>query len=214
MNEADRQTLKSGKLLIKNIGRYKNVMLNPVTPEAKNLLEQMKKLDPAYLAEITYIVPVEEADRCLSILYDNLLDVKTYPSIPYYSQSHNEWNVMYQFVKITASDYRTTGAAISVFGEITPFEPYNFDIALSRSGSSLEFRLVNTSEIKFKGVPCVSKGKSLTLVCAFPYGDKMIIYGVGGVNAPYVPILNEKIQTSFINRITTFCSYIFGKISQ
>ncbi len=214
LKDSDRETLMSGKLLIKNIGRYRNAMLTPVSPEAKRLLDQLKSLNPEYLAEVVYIMPLADADRCLDILYDSFRNAESYPSIPYYSQSHKEWNRLYQFLDIISAKYGTASADISAFGEITPFEPYSFDIALSRTETALEYRLKNTSEIKFKGVPCVGKGKSQTMVCAFPYADKLIIYGVGGVNAPYVPILNERIQTSFINRVTTFCSYIFGKLSR
>ena len=42
-------------------------------------------------------------------------------------------------------------------------------------------------------------------------GDNWILYGIGGVNAPRVPFFTERIQTSFINRINTFCSFIFKK---
>ena len=41
--------------------------------------------------------------------------------------------------------------------------------------------------------------------------DKWVFYGIGGVNAPRIPFFTERIQTSFINRINTFCSYIFKK---
>ena len=42
--------------------------------------------------------------------------------------------------------------------------------------------------------------------------DKWIIYGIGGVNAPHFPFLTDRIRTSFINRIKTFCNFIFTKL--
>ena len=54
--------------------------------------------------------------------------------------------------------------------------------------------------------------KMKSFVYAFKDGDYIILYGIGGVDAPNVPVLKGKIDNSFINRVTTFCKFIFGKL--
>ena len=54
--------------------------------------------------------------------------------------------------------------------------------------------------------------KMQSFVYAFVYNDFIVLYGIGGVNAPSVFFLRERIETSFINRIKTFCKFIFEKI--
>ena len=59
---------------------------------------------------------------------------------------------------------------------------------------------------------CAKTNAMKSFVYAFRDGDSIILYGLGGVNAPNVIILKDKIDNSFINRVTTFCKYIFSKL--
>ena len=61
---------------------------------------------------------------------------------------------------------------------------------------------------------CVSPNKMNMDVLLFRDGDNWILYGIGGVNAPKIPFFSERIETSFINRIKTFCNFVFTKLDE
>ena len=51
-------------------------------------------------------------------------------------------------------------------------------------------------------------------ILLFKDEDNWILYGIGGVNAPKIPFFSERIEVSFINRIKTFCNFIFTKLNE
>ena len=61
-------------------------------------------------------------------------------------------------------------------------------------------------------IDCVWPQKMKISILLFQYEDNWVLYGIGGVNAPRIPFFTQRIQTSFINRIKTFCSFIFQKL--
>ena len=93
-----------------------------------------------------------------------------------------------------------------------PFDLVNEDIALYRTKDSILYTAVNTNKLRYLDkFDCVWPRKMKICILLIRDGDNWILYGIGGVNAPRVPFFTERIQTSFINRINTFCSFIFKK---
>ena len=86
------------------------------------------------------------------------------------------------------------------------------DIELYRTADSILYTAVNTNKLRYLDkFDCIWPKKMKICILLLRDGDKWILYGIGGVNAPRVPFFTERIQTSFINRINTFCSFIFKK---
>jgi len=70
----------------------------------------------------------------------------------------------------------------------------------------------NTNKLRYLDkFDCIWPEKMKICILLFRDGDNWVLYGIGGVNAPRIPFFTERIQTSLINRINTFCSYIFKK---
>ena len=93
-------------------------------------------------------------------------------------------------------------------------------ITIRQTKNELFYESVNTEPVKIKdsgvkivdGMTCAKTNKMKSFVYAFRDEDYIILYGIGGVDAPNVPILKDKIDNSFINRVTTFCKFIFNKL--
>ena len=51
-----------------------------------------------------------------------------------------------------------------------------------------------------------------SIIAIVKEGNSWILYGIGAVNAPDLFFLRDRIETSFMNRIKTFCSYFFKKL--
>ena len=93
-----------------------------------------------------------------------------------------------------------------------PFDLVNEEIEISKDVDSILYMAVNTNKLRYLDkFDCVWPYKMKISILLFRDGDNWVLYGIGGVNAPRVPFFTERIQTSFINRINTFCSFIFEK---
>ena len=49
-------------------------------------------------------------------------------------------------------------------------------------------------------------------ITVFRDGDNWVLYAIGGVDTYKIFFLEDRVETSFINRIKSFCSFIFTKI--
>ena len=50
-----------------------------------------------------------------------------------------------------------------------------------------------------------------SIVVIVRQGDSWVLYGVGAVDAPSIFFLRDRVETSFMNRIKTFCTFFFNK---
>jgi hypothetical protein len=81
--------------------------------------------------------------------------------------------------------------------------------------ATLLYRMENTKAIvvdDFTLVTVAKEGCMQSLIAVFPFEGKLVFYGIGGVNGPTIFFLKERIQVSFINRIKTFCMYVYEKL--
>ena len=208
----ERQKLADGEILIRNIGKAKNMSLNPVTPQAAELIERVKKLKPAYLAEVIQIRPLSGNENLIQNIKPLLLDIEGYVGIPYWSERAQDWFDLYSSASIVKNDVTETGSTLNVDLYMLPFGDLNVDIVLSDTDDGVFYSMINTGNVKYENITVVRPEKMQSFVYAFKYNDFIVLYGIGGVNAPSVFFLRDRIELSFINRIKTFCKFIFEKL--
>ncbi len=209
----ERKTIESGEILIKNINYEKFMCFKKGESElGDKLLAEIRDLNPKYLAEIIQIKPYkgnEDLPQRLEALLNNVPD---YAGIPYYSEHNDEWYDLYDSAEIVESTDRQDGKSLKVNLMMKPFDLVNQDIDLYRAKESILYTAVNTNKLRYLDkFDCIWPRKMKICILLVRDGDNWILYGIGGVNAPRVPFFTERIQTSFINRINTFCSFIFKK---
>ena len=141
-----------------------------------------------------------------------LLDIEGYVGIPYWSERNQRFYDLYSSASILRSDVSENGGNMNVDLVMEPFGKINVDIDLTTGGSELFYRMKNTSGVSYGNMTVVRPEKMQSFVYAFAYDDFIVLYGIGGVNAPSVFFLRDRIETSFINRIKTFCKFIFEKM--
>ena len=214
----EEKTLASGQVLIKNIVYQKYMSLNKdYSQECDNLIAEIKALNPKYLAEIIQIKPYKGNENLPEILTKLLYNVSDYTSIPYYSERAEAWYNLYDSAKITSekiisSNAYKTEKELSATFEMSPFGTVYETIILNQSKDSVYYSSINTNKLRYKDdFDCVWPKKLKICIILFRDGDNWILYGIGGVNAPRIPFFTERIETSFINRIKSFCNFIFTK---
>ena len=213
LTAADREAISGGEILIKNINYEKNMCLKKgEAPLGDKLIAEIRDLNPKYLAEVIQYKPYkgnEDLPQRLEALLNNVSD---YAGIPYYSVRAEEWYNLYDSAEIVESVERSDGKSLKAELMMEPFDLVKEDIELYRASDSILYTAVNTNKLRYLDkFDCIWPKKMKICILLLRDGDKWILYGIGGVNAPRVPFFTERIQTSFINRINTFCSFIFKK---
>ena len=209
----ERQTISAGEILIKNINFDKYMCLtNEACPLAPELISVIQDLNPKYLAEVIQIKPYkgnEDLPARLEQLLDNVPD---YAGIPYFSERKQKWYNLYDSAEIIEKTEIGSKKFIKADLIMEPFDLVNEEIEISKDVDSILYMAVNTNKLRYLDkFDCVWPYKMKISILLFRDGDNWILYGIGGVNAPRIPFFTERIQTSFINRIKTFCSFIFKK---
>ena len=209
----ERARVNSGEILIKNINYEKFISLKKGEGAlCDKLLAEIHELNPKYLAEVIQIKPYkgnEDLPQRLETLLNNVPD---YAGIPYYSERNNVWYNLYDSAEILETIEHSDGKSIKAKLIMEPFDIVMEDIELSKNQDSVLYMAINTNKLRYLDkADCVWPRKMKICILLFRDGDNWILYGIGGVNAPRVPFFTERIQTSFINRIKTFCTFIFKK---
>lgn len=211
LTEDDLTIINSGEVLIKNIKYRKNMSLNEnINKLGIELYNKIESLNPKYLAEIIQIKPYEGNEDLPKKLEILLKDIPQYVGIPYYSVRAEEWYDLYSSAIITSEETIDNVTKISADIEMEPFGIIKEDIEIKKQEDCILYQAINKNKLSYYDkFDCVWPERLMICIYLHRDGDNWILYGVGGVNAPRIPFFTERIETSFINRIKTFCDYIF-----
>ncbi len=214
LTEDELNTLSTGQVLIKNINNKKNICLKEnLFSSADELLTIMDDLNPKYLAEIIQIKPYEGNEDLPKKLETILNNIPEYAGIPYYSERHEHWYDLYDSAEITETFIENNVQTIKATLKMQPFDTVYETITLTSDENTVFYTAQNENKLRYLDkFDCIWPQKMKICILLFKDGDNWILYGIGGVNAPRIPFFTERIQTSFINRINTFCSFIFDKL--
>lgn len=209
----ERKTISTGEIIIKNINYEKNICLKKgVNSLGDKLLSEINDLNPKYLAEVIQIKPYKGNEDLPQRLEEVLNNVPDYAGIPYYSERHDAWWDLYDSAEIKEVIENGNSKTIKADLLMEPFDIVKEDIEITKSSDAILYSAVNTNKLRYLDkFDCIWPKKMKICILLFRDGDNWVLYGIGGVNAPRVPFFTERIQTSFINRINTFCSFIFKK---
>ncbi len=212
--EQELQDLADGKVLIRNIDKAKNISLNPIHPAAQRAIDTMTELKPAYLAEIIQIRPAAANETLIDDLAAALLNIEGYIGIPYYSQRAERWYDLYEDAHIQSAATEGGTTKMNAILVMEPFGDIDTDILLEKDESVLYYETVNKNKLRYYDrFTCVKPYNMKSIITVFPSADgqSYILYALGGVDAPSIFFLRSRIETSFMNRISTFCSYFFDQ---
>lgn len=214
LTEDELNTLSTGQVLIKNINNKKNICLKKnLFSSADELLAIMDDLNPKYLAEIIQIKPYEGNEDLPKKLETILNNIPEYAGIPYYSERAEHWYNLYDSAEITETFIENNVQTIKATLKMQPFDTVCETITLTSDENTVFYTAQNENKLRYLDkFDCIWPQKMKICILLFKDGDNWILYGIGGVNAPRIPFFTERIQTSFINRINTFCSFIFDKL--
>ncbi len=212
LTNEEKQKLQNGEILIRNIGKAKNMSLNPVNDGATKVIEAIHDLRPAYLAEVIQVRPYEGNEDLFENLKPILLDIEGYVGIPYYSEHNEQYYDLYSSAEVLSENIGEKAGSLDANLYMNPFGSIDVAISFEQAADNLFYEMANTSSVKYRGISIVSEDNMQSIVYAFRHEDDIVLYGIGGVDAFSIFFLRDRIETSFINRIKTFCQFVFEKI--
>lgn len=214
ITQEDYSVLESGDVLIKNIRNKKNMGLKKGESETGDiLLKEIDNLNPKYLAEIIQIKPYKGNEDLPQRLESLLYNISEYVNIPYYSERNKTTTPLYTEAKIKGMKAEDNCMVINAQFIMEPFGKVLQEIKITHSRDAIYFQTANTSPLYLENkIKCIKEWDMKSAILLFREGDYWVLYGVGGVNAPRLPFITDRIETAFINRIKAFCHYMFKKL--
>ena len=208
------ERLQNGELLIRNINYKKNISLKKGLFEVSDdMIEIFDDLNPKYLAEVIQFKNIEENPDLPQRLEEVLNNISEYAGIPYYSERAEAWYNLYDSAEITETIESDDSKIMKVKLQMEPFGTVKETITIKTDYNTVFYIAENDNKLRFnETIDCVWPQKMKISILLFQYEGNWVLYGIGGVNAPRIPFFTQRIQTSFINRIKTFCSFIFQKL--
>lgn len=215
LSEEDKSKLLQGQTLIRTLDYASQMCIENSNKGCDTLLSDVKKLRPSYIAEIIQVRPYKENENLPSLLQNYLSNVQDYVGIQYYSTRHKKNFDLYSSAKIKSDITQGNIRTVNTELKMDPFGNIDTTINITSTPEYTYYHSTNENELwyfdKFK---CINPRKMMSSILLFRDGDFWILYGIGGVHAAKIPFFEARIETSFINRIKTFCNFIFEKLDQ
>lgn len=213
LSSSDKKTLDSGKTLLKNTGKIKKLCITEENPLAKRAISVMKKLDPSYMAEAVQKFPYEDYEDLPEVMEEIITDLDSYVGIPYWSEEHDRYFDLYSSAEKLSDSTENGKRTITANLKMNPFGIIKTQMIIERTEDSFYFESTNLNKLKYNNkISCVDPKEQKSVIIAFREGDYWIVYGIGAVDAPKIPFLGDRVETSFINRIKTFCKFCLDRV--
>ncbi len=212
LSAADKAKLERGETVIRSLKSVKDFSITTTNSKINEAQETAKSVKPAYLAEVIQILPYAGNENLPEKISKLIMDVPSYKGIPYWSEQWNKYFDLYSDAQIKSSS--TSGGVQTVKADLTmePFGLINTTITSKKASDSYYYVSTNDNTLKFNGFTGVKPGNMKSIITVVKEGDSWILYGIGAVNAPDWFFMKDRVETSFMNRIKTFCSYFFKKL--
>ena len=210
LTEEEKSRLENKEVIIRNLKSCKKLCFEGEEESALKVRKEATNLKPAYIAEIIQILPVEGNENLFTEMKDSIMNIESYVGIPYYSVKRQKYFDLYSSASIISTEKKDNETEVLADLYMDPFGTINTLINTKETSSSFYYENTNLNELWYKNkFKCISPQKMKSLISIYRYKDYWILYGIGAVNAPSIFFLRERVETSFINRIYTFCSYFF-----
>ena len=206
----EREKLEKGEVVIRNTGDIDKICMNKNEATTK-MIEIIDDLDPAYLAEIIQIRPYEGNEDLLERTMAVLMDIQEYTHIPFRARAGDY--MLYNSAEITEEVTEGNSKKILADMDMDPFGLIKTQIDIDENESSVFFQMMNLNQLRYRDqYNAVKPQKMKSVITVFRDGDNWVLYALGSVDTFKIFFLKDRVETSFMNRIKTFCNFIFTKI--
>jgi len=196
------------------------------------LTVSMGSLNPGIMVEALYLYKKPEYAYTDPTVWDNtqktglfnqMLAVSTLTGIQYYSASRGAMRTFFEYsnavdgpdTKYPIPDpvYSTPPAELTLYARQTDLtfgdNVYRYNYTAAKSG--IFFVQENITDLTYLTVPVIGKGNLRSVIAVFDCGDTLLFYIVSMTKAAPVPVMGNRIGSSFSNRAEAFMKWFTGR---
>ncbi len=214
ISDDDLQKLEAGEIVIRNIKDRKNMcMTRGLCPYADEILDMFTTLNPGYLAEILYMFPVEgNSDDSIIGQSDAIFsDWPLYKEVIYTDEDTGKSKHLFPEAELVRRTDRYRWKSIWTHVKMDFLAPYDTELIIKTTDDTFFFSQINQEAMKYKFVTAVKPRNMQAAICCFKYRDNWFVYALGGVKAPVIPFVRNKIDHQFIGRIEDFTVFYINR---
>ncbi len=212
LSAKEREQLENGQVIIRNLDSYKDICVS-TTPETEKIVKAISNFKPAYIAEVIQIRPYKGNENLQDKLNLTLLKLSDYTDIPYYSERTKKTYKLYS--KAELKDAIVNGRNTTIYADMnmSVFGDFKARIDIEEAETFYFYSMRNLDKLRYHDkFTAINKENMRSYITLFRDGDNWILYSIGCADAIKIFFMEERVETSFINRIKTFSNYIFQKL--
>ena len=206
--------LEAGQIVIRNIQDKKNMcMRRGIGSYPDELLDMFTELDPGYLAEVIYMFPVEgNSDASIIGQADAIFsDWPLYKEVIYTDEDTGKSKHLFPEAELVKRTDLYRWKSIWTHVKMDFLAPYDTELIIKTTDDTFFFSQINQEPMKFKFVTAVKPKNMQAAICCFKYRGNWFVYALGGVKAPKIPFVRNKIDHQFIGRIEDFTVFYIAR---
>lgn len=213
MTDENKNSLNNNETVIIKTDSYKKLSLEADNYVFQKLKTKIEDLKPTYIAEVIRIYPISENENFIKDFDNLIMDVKSYVGIPYWSERNQQYFDLYSSAEITSVSQNQNQTITNADLVMEPFGLIKTQILTEKTTDYYYYESTNLNKLRyFDKFDCVSPQNMKSSIIIFKNDNNWIVYSIGAVKAPSIFFLRERVETSFMNRIKTFCSFFISKI--
>lgn len=214
LTKEDEERLFRGEAVDRTLRNWKFLSLDSQNEGARKLREVFASLKPNYLGEIVRLKNVEGNEDLPKKMKSSLLDFPSYVGIPYYSKQHDKIYDLYSSAKVREHKSLPDGKEEFLVDLVMqPFGNIETLITVEEGEDYFIYISENKNKLRYNGkIACIGEGKLKCVLVVFKSEGKYVLYAAGGAKAIRFPVIEKRVETSLINRIKTFASFIYDKL--
>lgn len=206
--------LEAGQIVIRNIQNRKNMcMRRGISSYPDELLDMFTELDPGYLAEVIYMFPAEgNSDASIIGQADAIFsDWPLYKEVIYTDEDTGKSRHLFPEAELVKRTDGYRWKSIWTHVKMDFLAPYDTELIIKTTDDTFFFSQINQEPMKFKFVTAVKPKNMQAAICCFKYRGSWFVYALGGVKAPKIPFVRNKIDHQFIGRIEDFTVFYIAR---
>ena len=206
------------------------ISLIPITVHADRIRQSLVELSPRIGVEALYLLPLppellQQPDFALRL--NNILrSVSTMEGIEYYSASREQMRTFYRESYVIDDPRSRQRIADPVVNEVPHFDrvfAFQHDSSFGRNTYALDYRyqsgqlgltMVNLTRMSYGILPLVGQENLEIHLSVVPADEGLLFYGNCGVRLIGLFGMQDRVQSSFSNRIDAIYRWFSGRVRQ
>ncbi len=204
--------LESGKIVIRNIKKCKNISLKKgINPYADKTIDHAQNMNANYLAEIIYKMPKASNKSVIEQAVKVFEDINLYKEIIYTDEKKGSSRNLFPLVEERFRNDKEGWIKIGSHLRMDMLSAYDSELEIEWGAPGFFFKQQNVTPLMWKSFKAVKEGNMIAGICCFEWDGDYYVYALGGVRAPRIPFVIAEIERQFIGRIEDFTVFYINK---